>query len=207
MSTRQRKGRSSRSSGGSNGAGNSGRRATGKPSPDRSNRLKWLLTVLALTTTLLVSLQVYIRLGRQGGIASSSWWGKGDVARRGGASGKSDTGKIDMARTLKAVSQQFRQEFAAVTGGGDGAAVAEAKDQQRISGEQDKQRGNGAGSNGMAAIPGQGVIDHEDNDLKKAPHVPDKTDEQAEEDKRITMEDLDQDTLKAMYDMLYARRS
>ncbi|PWN32190.1 uncharacterized protein FA14DRAFT_182102 [Meira miltonrushii] len=66
----------------------------------------------------------------------------------------------------------------------------------------------GSGGGGMAVVPGEGVRDHESPipfDEQDLPAVEGKSDQEAKQDRKIALEDIDQETLKAMFDALYGR--
>lgn len=195
MVTRQRRSRVNR------GSGNVGSRGGLAASPgDRSSRLKWLLAVLALTTTLLIALQLY----RKGGIATRAALSsrRSSQERRAtskgswaGGSRSSGSGGDESLLQL----EEMRRKWSAL-----GKVLKEEVDNLPASGKGE----GGAGMGAPAIVPGEGVQDHPVKGSEGAaapPHVPGKSEEQAEEDRRIGLEDLDQDTLKAMMDLLYAR--
>lgn len=75
--------------------------------------------------------------------------------------------------------------------------------------EQDKaMRSQGTdASAGMVVVPGEGVRDHMVSlgEGKQPASIPGKSQEEAHEDRQVALEDLDQETLKAMFDALYDR--
>jgi hypothetical protein len=65
--------------------------------------------------------------------------------------------------------------------------------------------GSGRNGGGMAVVPGEEVKDHKVHGDAEPPSVPGKSPEEALEDRRAALEELDQETLKAMLDALYGR--
>lgn len=66
----------------------------------------------------------------------------------------------------------------------------------------------GSGGGGMAVVQGENVRDHKDPipfDEQDLPAVEGKSDQEAKQDRKIALEDIDQETLKAMFDALYGR--
>ena len=67
---------------------------------------------------------------------------------------------------------------------------------------------SGSSGDGMAVVPGESVRDHESSipfDEQDLPAVDGKSDQEAKQDRKIALEDIDQETLKAMFDALYGR--
>lgn len=87
-----------------------------------------------------------------------------------------------------AFAKQFQRELGAIV-----------KDKSASSEEKSDEQG------GMAIVTGEEVVDHPIPSLISTKHLPEKSPQDAAEDQQIGLQDLDQETLKAMFDALYAR--
>lgn len=188
--------------------------AAARGGTSRPSRLRSLLALLAVTTVLLVLLQTYraafgpVRTsGRRG---PHRGWGELAQRLRAPAApavtttttdegiGTSDTDdardkaadSLDWRAYLASMRQHFDEEIARVKGG---------------HGPVDSS-GGGGGGGGMAVVPGQGVRDHSSagaGEAARPQHVAGKSPDKADEDRRVALEDIDQETLKAMFDALH----
>lgn len=165
----------------------------------RPSRLPWLLAILALSTTLLIALQFH---RRGGGTLLSSSFNKASSLKSKSVGEQDDSNLYEMRKRIAALSQQFQKEFGSLTGD-------ERKETKMKVAAAAQEGGGQSGVAGMAIVPGEGVVDHSSNagiqPPAVPPHVEGKSTEEAERDRRIGLEDFDQDTLKAMYDFLNGR--
>lgn len=169
------------------------------PSQSRSSRLSLLLAVLALTTALLIALQVSRFQSGKGNVAINQLLstigkstGRGQISRSLGGLSIPEADVDAMKKRLGAIGKQFQDEIAKV--------------KSTIQSSQSGSRGEAAA--GMSIVPGESVEGHSIDPvllLQRAPHVAEKSDEEAAEDQKIGLQDLDQDTLKAMFDALNSR--
>jgi hypothetical protein len=89
---------------------------------------------------------------------------------------------------ISAFAKQFQMELGAIVK--DKTASPEGKSDEQ---------------GGMAIVAGEEVIDHPVPSLTSTKHLPEKSPQDAAEDQQIGIQDLDQETLKAMFDALKAR--
>lgn len=148
-----------------------------------------LLFIFAITTAIFLAFQVsrYKNENSATGRFISSMLQPGaakPAAVLGDTQGESK--QMELKDRILAVAKQFQREL--------GAVVAD----KTSSSHQEEEVG-------VAVVAGEGLVNHSASSLLSTKHIPEKSAEEAAEDQQIGLEDLDQDTLKAMFDALYAR--
>lgn len=181
--------------------------STVKGSRGTLSRRVFLLSILAVTTAIFFSLLIsrYKSGNSASGRLIASVLGRKSKSNQipgNTAIGRDGSQGEDVKRRIAAIADRFKEEIGSL-----------------ISGEEEEEEGNkrkgnpkgeavvvAAAAGGLSAVPDDQNVDHEQNDLlRHAPHIAEKTDKEALEDQRAALQDLDQETIKAMFDALYAR--
>ncbi|UZJ57155.1 hypothetical protein CBS101457_006475 [Exobasidium rhododendri] len=170
-------------------------------SPKKS-RLSWLVAILALTTALLIALQLH----RRGSSAKRLFHNERRSDNRAspieslrkGKIGTEDGAKLDeMRQTIAALSKQFQKEF--------GSLNEEDPEKQTEAATVREAQGKGRETSNLVAEEGVvNTIRQRDASSEMSGKAAGKG-EDDKNDAQIGLEDMDQDTLKAMFDLLYAR--
>jgi len=98
----------------------------------------------------------------------------------GSANGKGAAQGINFNDRISAFAKQFQKEL--------GTIIQDKEDADTVTKPQE-----------------QAGIDHPIPSLISTEHIPEKSPQEAAEDQQIGLQDLDQETLRAMFDALYAR--
>lgn len=229
------------------GVGRKSSKRSGSPS-----RLKFLLSILLVTSLLLVILQTFRHLRSRSATSSSSFQSRLRRAQEalqakqnGGMLAEPVAWKDRIANAASAVMEASASSTKDPIG--SAAAIASQRENQIQENEEKslnwkaymagmkahfdeelskvKQKSpeefaketsqkvkakyaGGTSGDGMAVVPGEGVRDHEKSipfEEQDLPAVDGKSDQEAKQDRKIALEDIDQETLKAMFDALYGR--
>lgn len=236
------------------------RKSSKRSSSSSPSRLKFLLSILLVTSLLLVILQTFRHLRSRSATSSSSFESRLKRAKaalqskQNGGSGILEEPIGWKDRIVNAASAVMDVSTSSKDPIGSAAAIASQRDEEikmekpekslnwkaymagmkahfgdelgKLKVEKSpeeivkdtrkkveaKYAGNsgisGGGGGGMAIVPGENVRDHKSTipfDEQDLPAVDGKNDQEAKEDRKVAMEDIDQETLKAMFDALYGR--
>lgn len=159
------------------------------------SRRAFLFSILTITTAIFLSLLISrYKNGNSATarlIASALGKGKNNKPFDQTIAGTRIEGDDALKKRIAAIANRFKDEIGSV-----------------VNGEEKEKISQGV-AEGVSIVPSQQdvVVDHErQNPLYNAPpHVEEKTDKEAIEDQRAALQDLDQETIKAMFDALYAR--